>query len=128
MARRQMDVEIEKEGRDIGKKFRITEMSAYDAEDWAMRAIGGMAAAGVDLGNVAESPSAEALAGIGIQAFLRIERHEQKRLGEELMRCVQRVYNEKGDVRPVMEGDIEEVSTLFTLKLKTLELHLSGFF
>ncbi|CAK7192381.1 hypothetical protein COMNV_00577 [Commensalibacter sp. Nvir] len=39
MARRNVDIKIEEKGRDQGKLFKITEMSALDTEAWASRAI-----------------------------------------------------------------------------------------
>lgn len=39
MVRRIKDIRIEEEGRDQGKLFRITEMSAFDTEAWATRSI-----------------------------------------------------------------------------------------
>lgn len=129
MSRKEVEITIDKENRDKGKKFRITEMSAFDAEAWAMRAISGMAASGVDLaGEVVRSPSVEALASIGITAFLKIERKEQEELSQQLLDCVRVVFDAKGNTRELLPSDIEEPSTLFALRLKTLELHLSSFF
>lgn len=129
MSRKEIDITISKENRDKGKRFRITEMSAFDAESWAMRAISGMASAGVDLpGEILRSPSVEALASIGISAFLKIERHEQEELSRQLLDCVRLIYDRKGNTRDLLPSDIEEPSTLFTLRLKALELHLSSFF
>lgn len=39
MARRSIDIKIEEKGRDQGKLFKITEMSAFDTEAWAERSI-----------------------------------------------------------------------------------------
>ncbi|CAI3941707.1 unnamed protein product [Commensalibacter communis] len=39
MARRTIDIKIEEAGRDQGKLFKITEMSAFDTEAWASRSI-----------------------------------------------------------------------------------------
>lgn len=129
MSRKLVDFTIEKENRDKGKRFRIEEMSAFDAESWAMRAISGMAAAGVDLPKeVISAPSAEALAGVGISAFLRIGREEQEELSRQLLDCVKLVYDAKGNTRDLLPSDIEEPATLITLKLKVLEMHLSSFF
>ena len=129
MARKSIDFTIEKDNRDKGKQFRITEMSAFAAENWAMRAISGMAMAGVDLpAEIANSPSVEALASIGISSFLKIERSEQDALSKDLLDCVKLVYDGKGNTRDILPSDIEEPSTLFALRLKTLELHLSSFF
>lgn len=129
MSRKEIDITIDKENRDKGKRFRITEMSAFDAESWAMRAISGMACAGVDLpGEILRSPSVEALASIGISSFLKIDRTEQEELSKQLLSCVRIIYDTKGNTRDLLPSDVEEPSTLFTLRLKTLELHLSSFF
>lgn len=39
MARRTIDVKIQEKGRDQGKLFKITEMSAFDTEQWVTRSI-----------------------------------------------------------------------------------------
>lgn len=39
MARRSINLKIQEKGRDQGKLFRITEMSAFDTEAWAERSI-----------------------------------------------------------------------------------------
>lgn len=39
MARRAIDIKIEEKGRDQGKLFKITEMSAFETEEWAERSI-----------------------------------------------------------------------------------------
>ena len=39
MAREFIDVRIGESGRDAGKVFRVTEMTAEDAEWWALRAM-----------------------------------------------------------------------------------------
>lgn len=39
MARRSVDIKIQEKGRDQGKLFKITEMSAFDTEKWAEQAI-----------------------------------------------------------------------------------------
>lgn len=39
MARRSVELKIQEPGRDQGKLFKITEMSAFDTEEWAERSI-----------------------------------------------------------------------------------------
>lgn len=39
MARRSIELKIQEKGRDQGKLFKITEMSAFDTEEWAERSI-----------------------------------------------------------------------------------------
>lgn len=127
MARRETDVTIDREGRDKGKKFRITEMSAYDAEDWALTALGEIARADSNI-DIPENAGAEALAGVGLKMLLKIPREAQRELARRLMGCVRVVYDEKGNARELLEGDIEDPATLITLKIKCLELHLDNFF
>jgi hypothetical protein len=123
------------ESRDKGKKFRITEMSAMQAEKWCYKAISGMIKSNVDLPSNIMSVPAESLAALGFASILRIDFDDLEPLLEELFNCVEycAVSEEtlKADKKSLayrkinMEfGDIEEMGTLSALRLEVFKLHL----
>ena len=128
MPRKTADVVIAEEGRDKGKCFFITEMSAAQAEKWAYRALFLAAQAGVDVGNV------RGMAGIavaGIQAIMGIRFAEVEPLLDEMFSCVQvrpdYANHDPGKalfMRALIETDIEEVMTRVRLREEVLKLHL----
>ncbi|MGJ8524344.1 hypothetical protein LMG33818_000052 [Halomonadaceae bacterium LMG 33818] len=134
MARKVETITIEKEGRDKGKRFLITEMPASKAEWWAYQAVTKLLANGVELPNTddVEKDAGQGMASFaqhGIAALGKIPPQEAKPLLNEMMECVKICPNpsDPTDARRLYEDDIEEVSTLFQLRLATLKLHLDFF-
>ncbi|WP_447921063.1 hypothetical protein [Achromobacter aegrifaciens] len=126
MARKQMAVIIGAEGRDQGKVFILTELSAYDAEDWAGRALFALMNAGVEIpDNIAEAGLA-GVAAMGIKAIAKLPFDSAKPLLDKMMDCV-RIQPSPAVTRELISNDIEEVATLLTLRKKVLGLHLDFF-
>lgn len=123
-----IDIVIDTNNADKGKKFRITRMSAWDAAIFTERAIAGMANAGVDImEEIRKSPSVAALADFTMMQLVRVERHEREELGNQLLGCCKLVYNQNGDAREIFKEDIQEALTIFKLKFEALSLMLSHF-
>lgn len=124
MARKSTTITIN-EGRDKGKTYRITEWSAIQTERWILRAVFGLGKAGVDIPpevlQLGAAPTAYAIASQASKLPSRLG----LRLADELMECVQRV--EEALDRSLVENDIEDVTTRFTLKGEVLKLTF-GFF
>lgn len=126
MARKQITLTIGAEGRDKGKVLILTELSAYDAEEWAGRALFSLMNAGVEIpDNIAEAGLA-GVAAMGMKAIAKLPFESAKPLLEKMMDCVQ-IQPSPNVTRELMSGDIEEVATLFTLRKKVLGLHLDFF-
>ncbi len=126
MARKQITVTIAAEGRDKGKVFVLTELSAYDAEDWAGRALFALMNAGVEIpANIAEAGLA-GVAAMGIKAIAKLPFDSAKPLLDKMMDCVQ-IQPSPEVTRDLIAGDIEEVATLLTLRQKVLGLHMDFF-
>ncbi|MBD9423359.1 hypothetical protein IB259_29185 [Achromobacter sp. ACM04] len=126
MARKQITLTIGAEGRDKGKVFILTELSAYDAEEWAGRALFSLMNAGVEIpDNIAEAGLA-GVAAMGMKAIAKLPFESAKPLLEKMMDCVQ-IQPSPNVTRELMSGDVEEVATLFTLRKKVLGLHLDFF-
>lgn len=126
MARKQTTLTIGAEGRDKGKVFILTELSAYEAEEWAGRALFSLMNAGVEIpGNIAEAGLA-GVAAMGMKAIAKLPFDSAKPLLDKMMDCVQ-IQPSPNVTRELMSGDVEEVATLFTLRKKVLGLHLDFF-
>ena len=131
-------VTIEAEGRDKGKSFLILEKSAFDAERWAIRALLALSKAGVEVPEDVLRAGAFGVFATGLDAFRMMDFKDAEPLLEEMMECVHFVPNPSDNdpmtgrpmTRSLMQptsandGDIEEISTLFTLRSEALELHL----
>lgn len=120
-------------GRDAGKKFKITEMSAFDAEDWAMRALCGVVKSldgkMPDIDDL-KSQGMAGLAVIAAQHLGMLDISLARELKNELTDCLQyRGETESGQemLRAVQSGDIEEVATLLQLRKETILLHIDFF-
>jgi len=133
MARKTLDFEIKQEegkevNRDAGKRFRLTEMSAMKAEDWAKRAFGGMARTGIDIPMEVESMGLAGVAALGLRAFAAMDTNEMRPLMDEMITCAKIIPSDtRIQPRAITEDDIEEISTLVTLRKEIFELH-TGFF
>ena len=118
--RRTETVEIT-EGRDAGKKYQITEMSAEAAEWWAFRALQAIAGADAELN--LQAPLAD-MAAQGIKALAKVHPEQARPLLDEMMGCVQILVPATQKPRPMLDGDIEDVKTRFMLRKAVVELHL----
>ena len=128
MARKISPYTVDSEGRDKGKNFLLTEMAATKAEDWAIRVMLALGHANVELPDGALQLGMASLAEIGLKKLFAVNAADIKPLLAELMECVEFVPNpQKPQVKlgyPMYESQVEEVSTLLTLKWQVLSLHL----
>ena len=131
MARKKMTYVVREDNRDKGKQFLITEMSATQAEDWAISAMMALGAANVELPEDAGTIGMAALAEIGLKRLFSVNKEQLKPLLHDLMRCVEFVPDPmKPNITlayPLFEAQVEEAKTLFILKWETLKLHLDFF-
>jgi len=129
MARKEKTVTITAAGRDAGKVFHITEMSAVAAEAWGTRALLALARSGVDLpDNIAEMGLA-GIAVVGVKALGGLNYEDAKPLLAEMLACVQAVPDpSRGMVRrALIDDDTEEVATLLQLRQEVVNLHVDFF-
>jgi hypothetical protein len=133
MARKTKTVVIEKEGRDLGKTYLLTEMDTFKAEKWAARLILALIKSGIEL---PEGSADQGMAGLMsvVPSILKgvggISWEVLEPLLDEMMNCVEVIpdSNKPAIKRKINEayGDIEEVLTLMTLRAELIELH-TGF-
>lgn len=130
MARKTKTIRIpQSEGnRDSGKTFLITEMSAAQAEKWALRALGAIANSGMEIPPDVTRLGMAALVAVGFKGLLTMQFDEAEPLLDEMMDCIVIVPDPKRPevVRPVDDEDIEDVTTRLTLRSEVFELH-TGF-
>ncbi len=126
MARKQAIVKIEARGRDTGKVFVLTELGTADSEEWAGRALFALMGAGVEIpDNIAEAGLA-GVAAMGIKALTKLSFDAAKPLLDKMLECIQ-IQPSPSVTRALVDGDIEEVSTMIKLRKEILNLHLSFF-
>lgn len=119
-------VTITKEGRDKGKAFLLTEMPAMQAERWALRLLLALAKAGIEV------PEGEGMAALAQTSFSplifgKIDLKEAEVLLAEMMDCVEIIPDPKANLaRKLYPDEIEEVATLFKIRMEVIALH-TGF-
>lgn len=129
MARTKLNYTVTQEGRDLGKTFVITEMSAFKGESWAMRAILAMIKSGVQLPDGYENLGMAGVAEIGLKALAGVDMQTLEPLLAEMLECVTFVPDtSKPHVtrKLFVDSDIEEILTLITLRTEVFKLH-TGF-
>ena len=113
-------------GRDTGKQFIITEMSASQAESWAFRVILAVGNAGIEIPEGLASQGMAGLMAIGYMNLLKIPFDAAKPLLDDMMGCVQ-IVPSSSIRRALIEEDIEEVVTRLQLRMAVWSLHLYFF-
>ena len=128
MARATVNYKVTDEGRDFGKTFVITEMSASKAESWAYRAILALMANGVELPDGFERMGMAGMAEVGIKALSGLKWEVAEPLLEEMWQCVQFMPDQSKPniVRNLIEEDIEEIQTRIKLRIEVWKVH-AGF-
>ena len=113
-------------GRDLGKQFLITEMSASQAENWAFQVILAVGNAGIEIPEGLASQGMSGLMAIGYMNLLKIPFDAAKPLLDEMMNCVQ-IIPSANIKRKLVEEDIEEVGTRLQLRKSVWNLHMDFF-
>lgn len=119
--------------RDEGKTFKIIEMIAWDAEDWAFRVVLALVKAGAELPDGlkekfdANEVSMADMALLGINALKGLLYHDAKPLLDDMMKCVHIIPDKKNAhiTREIIQDDVEEVSTIVELRKQVMSLHLN---
>lgn len=126
MSRKQITYIVEEEGRDKGKEFLITEMSAWDAEELAeeiYRAMGQGEFNSLPADVVAMGSAG--LATVGMSVLAAAPARISRPIADKLLSTVEFVITHEGKEtqRKVKPIDFEEVTTIRTLKDKVFELN-----
>lgn len=125
MARKVLDYTVTDEGRDKGKVFRITEMSASKAEAWATRILLALLGSNPEVPEDVTDLGMAQLAEMGFKALSGLKWHVAEPLLAEMFECVQMLPDAAKPmlVRSLVEEDIEEVATRLKLRLEIFKLH-----
>ncbi|MGT3277443.1 hypothetical protein ACX1IE_17820 [Yersinia enterocolitica] len=126
MARKEIIYIVDAEGRDNGKEFIITEMSAWDAEELSeeiYRAMGHGEFNSLPADVVAMGVAG--LATVGVSVLAAAPASVSRPIADRILSTVEIVItNEgKGITRAIKPIDFEEISTIRTLKDKVFELN-----
>lgn len=132
MARKTKYFTVEAENRDQGKTFLITEKDPIASDKWAMRALSALAKSGVELPAGFATAGLAALAALGVRAVLTMPFEDAEPLLDEMLECVAVVPDMntldqttgKPLFRRLNPADIEEVSTIMTLRSEVITLHV----
>ncbi|HDU2632356.1 TPA: hypothetical protein ACHR7L_004671 [Yersinia enterocolitica] len=126
MSRKQITYTVEDEGRDKGKEFIITEMSAWDAEELSeeiYRAMGHGEFNSLPADVVAMGVAG--LATVGVSVLAAAPASVSRPISDRILSTVEIVITNEGkDInRAIKPIDFEEISTIRTLKDKVFELN-----
>lgn len=122
--RREKIFVVTDDGRDHGKTFFLTEMSAVKCEEWAERALGIMIRGGVDMPDLVTASGMSGVVSIGFMALFSAPFTEIKPLLDQLMDCVEYFPDSHAAFKrkPLLDDEIEEAATLVRLRLEVFEL------
>lgn len=126
MARKTATIVIDAEGRDKGKQFLVTEMSAVDGERIALRIFQMLCASGVDLD--LNTASARDVAHMVFSAMSQLQPEQIEEIGDKLMECVQYLSPDGKTTRRLVAGELEEISSRLLLKKEAFMLSFGNFF
>ncbi len=126
--RKVIDVTITDEGRDKGKVFTLTELSAARAEEWATKALLALAKSGVEIPDNVSGAGLAGIAVLGLKALGQMSFADLKPLMDEMFECIKIRPEAKNPnvVRSLIEDDIEEIATRLKLRSEIFTLH-TGF-
>lgn len=119
-------VDVAGVGRDSARVYRITEMSAFKAEKWAIRALWVIAAKGIDLPDVLDNAPFAELIKTGLTALFKVDFKDAEPLLDEMMACVTLV-TEAGTRQLIMSDDFADPRTLIKLRKEVFNLHTDFF-
>jgi hypothetical protein len=116
--------EGERENRDAGKSFLLTEMPALQAERWARHAIAACSRNDLDIKGEVAKLGMLGFYLIGFQALAGGDIKAVDALMDEMLPCI-KIIESPTVARPLGgDGDIWEVSTLYQLRKELIELHM----
>lgn len=125
---RRVTVHVGDTERDAGKRYQITEKDVYSTERLALRALMLAVKAGADIPENIQGAGVAGIAYLGIQSLLGSMRYEElEPILAEMMDCVVMMPDKDHQqvTRPLAEGDIEDIETLFAIRRKIIELHFN---
>ena len=111
--------------RDNGRNYFLQEMPALKADKWANRALLALARSGVDVPEEILRGGMAGLAIIGLGKLVTLSHEEVQPLLDEMLGCAQFYAPDVGIKRPLIGEDIEEVQTLWKIRMEVMQLHVN---
>ncbi len=125
MARKVKTFTVSADGRDKGKTFILTEMSATHAERWAVRAFLGLAKHGIEIPEGLQRLGMIGIATYGIGLIGQLPYEDAVALMDDMFTCIKiQPGNDTNVTRELIEDDIEEVATRIELRKEVFSLHV----
>jgi hypothetical protein len=127
VARKELYVTIDEEGRDKGKVFKIIEAPAVQADKWGIRALLALNRNGAQIPDEIMKLGLIGVLVVGVHKLKGVLWEDLEPLIDEMLTCVEIVPTPS--VRNVTRklftaaDDIEEVSTLSLLRKEVFKLH-----
>lgn len=120
-------------GRDVGKEFVITEMSAFQTEMWSFRALQLLSKEKLQINDFLNEDGGVSLNAlkifqVGLSSLSQCNPLEVKELFDEMMECI-KIKMPGGGTRNIIDGsdDIEEIYTIYKLRKEWFNLNFSFF-
>lgn len=128
MPRKEVFVTIVDEGRDKEKVFKLTEAPAIQADKWGIRAMLALNRNGANIPDEIMKLGLIGVLVVGVHKLRGVAWSDLEPLLDEMMGCVAIVPTPSSPnvVRKLFPDDIEEISTLSTLRKEVFALH-TGF-
>lgn len=125
MARKTAIITLE-DGRDKGKKIKITEMSAWDGTEWADDLLLSALSNGLDIKDIAGMAS---VAEFGLSLFSKLNKQDAKEAFAELLKCCKHLPDPKNEEVQVAidEDTLEEIASFYKLRIEAFKLHVDFF-
>jgi len=116
-------------GKDAGKQFEITKMSADDAEWFAIRAFLALGSSGIEVSDDIQAAGAGGLLKMAVANFFKIKPDVLKPLLDEMMQTVKYIPDPATPMvkRPYATGIIEDVRTKFEIRKTILSFNTDFF-
>lgn len=115
-------------GRDKGKVFKITELSAFEAHDWLAKAFFAVMNAGNEISQEVAAQGISGLISLGFDSLRKVRYEDAEPLIKVLQSCIVILPDHKNKQieRPLIDSDIEEYITLVQLEKQVFDLHLEA--
>ena len=125
MARKEITITLE-DGRDKGKRIKITEMSAWDATEWADDIL--LSA----LGNGLDLPQFYGMANVaqaGFAILTKLNKEDAKAAFAKLMSCCKHLPDPKNQSieLDIDKDTLEEIASFYKLRIEAFKLHVDFF-
>ena len=128
MARNTKIVTIDREGRDFGKAFLVTEMNPMQAFKWGSKAVIALVNAGVQMPDGSGDMGFAGLMGVAFSHLQNgLDWEEVEPLLDQLMTCVKYIPepSNKAVTRSLIDSDIDEVATIALLHSEVFKIHVN---